>query len=281
MWYSPYLEFEPSLGFEVNTKVFENPDGIPDHSTQYCPVIRTRLGAIIERIFDVSFMGLDGLKHKISPVLEYEFRDFHQDGYRPWFDPLDDIDGINRITFSLLNRLDARRVTKNGALRYSRWGILDLRQAYSIKEARRDEEPWRKKEPFLPLQVMGRIYPRDSLEFEANATWDHYRDEIASTDLSFQLSVGRSGGRKDRYQVDYQYASGDMETINYLVDIYLGSGFSIGSSLRKDLNYDDTLQSNYWLDYESQCWAVRLSAGSLDGIDSLMLTIRLKGLGEL
>lgn len=279
LWYSPYLEFEPSIGFEVNSRSFESPD--MGHSTQYSPVIKGRVSSRIEKVFHGPILGFEALKHKIQPSLEYEYRDFHQDSYHPWFEPLDEQDGINRITLSLLNRLDGKRVLKHGSTRYSRWGILDLRQPYSIKEARRDEEPWREKRPFLPLEAIARFYPLDSFELETSATWDHYTDEIASADLLFQFLVERGGGKKDTYQLEYQYISGDMENINYLLNINLGGGFSAGTSMRRELNFDDTLESNYWLDYESQCWAVRFSAGSLDGVDSVMLTIRLKGLGEL
>lgn len=279
MWHSPYIEFEPSIGFEINSRIFESPE--TGHSTQYCPVIRARLGSVIERIYDGPIIGLDGLKHKISPTLEYEYRDFHQDSFHPWFEPMDVRDGMNQVTLSLLNRLDSKRSSKDGTVKYSRWGILDIKQPYSIKEARRDEEPWREKRPFLPLEAVLRLYPIDLFEFEANATWDHYTEEIASADLLFQLNVPREGGRKDTYRLDYQYMSGDTENINYFINVYLGGGFSAGTSMRRELNFGDTLESNYWLDYESQCWAVRFSAGSLDGIDSVMLTIKLKGLGQL
>ena len=64
------------------------------------------------------------------------------------------------------------------------------------------------------------------------------------------------------------------------MDINLSHGFSVGTSLKRDLDSDHTLESSYWLDYESQCWGVRFHTGRIDEIENITVTFRLIGLGE-
>ena len=71
-----------------------------------------------------------------------------------------------------------------------------------------------------------------------------------------------------------------VENLNYRLHIHLLYGFSVGSSLKRDLSLPYTLERSNWLQYESQCWTIRFVVGRLDEVDSVMVTFSLKGLGE-
>ena len=48
-----------------------------------------------------------------------------------------------------------------------------------------------------------------------------------------------------------------------------------------DLDFDENITSRYWLQYQRQCWGVRLIAEDEDNETSVMLEFQLKGLGAL
>ncbi|MFH1349359.1 MAG: LPS assembly protein LptD [Pseudomonadota bacterium] len=282
MWVAPYLEFEPSINFTRNTQWLDETSDNFDQQSQDVYDFRTRLSTILERTFDFEMRNVKRLKHKFSPSLIYEYRSHKdEDRYRPWFEAVDWEGDINRITLALDNLLDARKENDKGEVSYAQWGTFSLSQGYNPEEARRTEEAWRGKQPLEPLRGILTLEPFSNLKFDSQARWDYSRDDISFADLSLELSMDRAGGRKDSYEIDYRYYAEGIEYLNYRININLLYGFSTGTALKRDLTLKENLESIYWVQYDSQCWRVRLIAGSLDGIDSVMVTFGLKGIGDL
>lgn len=282
IWFGRYLQFEPALSFIRNREWFDDHLENIDHQTRDVYQIKARLSSILEKTFDLEWKKAKKLKHKITPSLTYEFRvPKDEDRLRPWFEPIDVEGKINRITFSFANLLDARNEDDKGGITYAQWGTFSLSQGYDINEARRDEEPGREKNPFEPLVGILTFMPYPDLNLDLEAHWDHDEDDISFADLSLELSIDRSGGRKDRYEIDYQFVKGGNESLTYYLNVNLLYGFSAGTSLKRDLNVGRNIESSYWLDYQSQCWGVRLATEKLDNVDTVMVFFRLVGLGDL
>jgi LPS-assembly protein len=277
-----YLEFETSIAYTYNAQwVDDDPLGI-DRQTRNAYHAQARLSTVLERTFDIQWREYTGLKHKIRPTLTYDFRSHRdEDRFQPWFEPIDDVGDLNHVTLAIENILDSRRDDEEGKTHYAQWGTFTLRQPYSIDEARRDDEPERDREPFEPLEAELNVFPFPWLDVDAETHWDHYQSDITYTDISAGFSMERSGGRTDRYALEYQYEEDDSQFLGYRVHLNLAGGFSAGTALRKELEMDHTLDSAYWVQYQAQCWGLRLSAGSLDGVDSFMLTFHLLGLGDV
>jgi len=280
MWLGPYLEFEPSVSFTRDTQWIDNHHD--DRQSRDAYKFQTRLSTFMERIFDLEWRKIKRIKHKITPTLSYEYR-IHkdEDRYQPWFEPIDAEGKINRVTFSIDNMLDAKKVDSKGSTTYSQLGTFSLSQGYDIDEAQRDEEPWKKKEPFEPLKGVMTFMPFPDLDIDAEAHWDHYDDDISFADLSLELEVDRSGGRKDSYEIDYVYQKDSNKSLSYSLNVNLLPRFSAGSTLKRDLDIDQNIENSYWVEYESQCWGVRMTAAKLDDVSSIMLTFRLLGLGDI
>jgi len=279
MFLGRYLEFEPSLGYEHNTQWIDEDHLGSGTRTRNAYHARARVSTVLEKVFDIRWREFTGLKHKIRPSITYDFRSHRdQDLFRPWFEPMDETGDLNHITLSLENILDSRREDMDGNILYGQWGTFTLSQPFNLQEARRDHEPWRKKEPFEPLAAELNAFPFHWLDVKAETRWDHYRRSITFADISAEVTVDRLVGRKDRYALEYQYQEGGSRYIGYRVDLYVGGGFSVGTALRRELNTSHNLDSAYWIDYRSQCWGLRLSAGRLDGINSISVTFRLLGL---
>jgi len=277
-----YAEMEQSLALFLNSQWLDTSHDGEDQISRRAYESKTRISTVMERIFDFRWNDTRKLKHKIVPSLTYTYRGYHEgDTYQPWFESIDEIGKVNKITFAIENLLDARNEDDKGAVSYAQWGTFALSQSYNIDESRRDGEPWREKRPFDPLEGILTFTPFPDLNFEAEAHWDHYESQISFSDLSLELTVRRSGGRFDTFEIDYLYEKDVSNSLNYRFNINLDYGFAVGSSLTRDFDRQETLGRSYWIDYTSQCWAVRLVAENLDDVSSFMIYFRILGIGGL
>ena len=187
----------------------------------------------------------------------------------------------NRIAFSLKNYLNARFENKKGQVSYRQWVTLTLTQAYDFEEERRHTEPGEKKEPFEPLNVTLRVQPLANIDFLGHLNWDHYDREIADADLSLDLFIQRSGGKKDTFKIDYVFERDNQETVSASFALNLAYGFSVGASIERDLLLDKNVSNGYWLGYDSQCWGVELGTEIDEKDTTVMVRFNLLGLGDI
>ncbi|MDY6971056.1 MAG: LPS assembly protein LptD, partial [Thermodesulfobacteriota bacterium] len=283
LWLGPYIEFEPSISCTYNAHRLEDPGENPERQSKRAFEVGARLSATAERIFDLGWRDVRKVKHKMSPVLSYKYRD-HRDekAFRPWFDPIDEVEDINQIALSLEHYLDARLENEKGEATYHQWATLNLSQGYDIDEARRHGGTEGKKEPFLPLSATLMVTPFPDLDLRGHMQWDHYDHVIPEASLSLELFVKRSGGRRDIYTVDYLYSrKDDQKSLDFWFNVNLAYGFSLGSSLERDLEAGQNISNRYWLEYASQCWGIQLGAEEEDEETSIQIVFRFLGLGDI
>jgi LPS-assembly protein len=283
MWFGKYLELEPSVGYTVIAQRFDRPNQEERRQTKDAYDFQTRVSTVLERTFDVAWGDATKLKHKFFPSLTYRYqvnRDSDLD--QPWFEPIDVSDKSNILVLSLENFLDARKENKKGEASYEQWVTFSLSQGYDIDGERRDEAPGQEKRPFLPLTGVLTLSPYPHLYFDAVALWDHYDKEITFADVGLQWYLQRSGGRMDSVGIDYRYVKGTGEKgLNLNLHVNLLRGFSAGTTISRDLNLSKSVDERFYVDYQSQCWGVRVIAESFSGVDSIMVVFRLLGLGDL
>jgi LPS-assembly protein len=286
LWlFDRYLEFEPRIRYLFNSQWINDSAEEENHLSKGAYEVGARLAASAERIYNLGWMNTTKLKHKISPVLSYAYQVRHDDeGQSPWFEPIENNFGIdkigNLISLSLDNFFDARIENKKGHAYYRRWATFSLSQAYNIDEARRNENPEIEKKPFAPLTASLSVYPTSALDLSWTTAWDHYEKEIPYTILSLNLTVDRSGGRQDLYSIDYMDNQTGQSSLNYWIEVNLAYGFSVGSSLARDMDLGENISNRYWLQYMSQCWGVKLIGEREDDETSIMLQFHLLGLGD-
>ncbi len=284
LWLGRYLEFEPWVRYTFNPQSFGYSHGDFDSQNLNAFEVGSRVSTNLARVYDHGFWGAKRLKHKIRPTLGYSYRDLHDgDDESPWFEPVKEEGDANLITFSFENFLDARLEDQNGHVFYRQWAKLMLSQSYDIDEERNSDERGRDDEPFEPLYAEMILRPWPNLYFFGAAEWDHYDEEIIFADFSLNLSVARSGGRRDRLALNYQYDEEEdrRESINFWFDVNLAYGLSAGSSLERDLDIGENISNRYWLQYQRQCWGIRFAAEKADEETSVMLEFQLLGLGDI
>jgi hypothetical protein len=136
------------------------------------------------------------------------------------------------------------------------------------------------RQPLGPLQAKVSLTPYPAIDLSATANWDHYEREMKSGSGSLDLTIERSGGRQDLYRVDLAYAKETTRNLNYEAEINLLFGFSVGVKRKRDLIIKYDIENSYWVDYQSQCWGLRLVYEELEADERVMLFFRLLGVGE-
>jgi LPS-assembly protein len=282
LWLDPYLQFEPFFRYTYNVEWFDEGKGSTDHQNKWAYETGARLLTDLERVYDIKWWGAKRLKHRMRPMLSYTYRALQdEDVESPWFDPIYAEGRKNRMAFSLENYLDARFDNKKGGVSYRQWVTLTVTQAYDIEEERRHTEPGEKRKPFEPLNVTLRVQPLNGIDFLGHLNWDHYDREITDANLSLDLFIQRSGGKKDTFMINYVFERDIQETVSASFALNLAYGFSVGASLERDLLLDKNISNDYWLGYESQCWGVELGTEIDEKDTTIMLRFKLLGLGEI
>jgi hypothetical protein len=279
MWFGRYLALDSSINYTGNVEWVDDPQEVIDHQSKDAYQVQARLSTILERAFGIERGNMKKLKHKVSPSLAYEYGVFpDEQDVSPWFNPLDQESKVNRVVFAIENIFDARMENEKGTVSYRQLATFTLTQGYDINEARRDEAPGEEKEALEPLLATMILRPFPGLHFLGRTAWDYEKDSLTTVDLSLDLSLPRSGGRRDRFAVDYVDVENRNKALNFSADVHLAHGFSAGTLLNRDLDLKKNSYSTYWLEYKSQCWGVRVGVKKEDEETSFMLTIHLFGL---
>ena len=282
MWLNRYLQFEPSVSYTGNALWVDQSERGKGNQYRNAYDAETRFSTVLERIYDTDWASATKLKHKIVPSLLYNYRAYKNlNGVQPWFESMDADGSMNRVALALDNFLDARRDTeKEGAL-YEQWTRFTLFQGYRLDGTWWDKGLSGEDRPFEPLAGILTLRPFSNLYLDTEVHWDWYDKNIPFADVALALNIPRSGGRTDYIGVDYQYVKEGDKGFNANAFVNLDYGFSIGGGIRRDLNTENSLSKSLYIDYQSQCWGVRVISSNLDGIGSIMVHFRLLGFGQI
>lgn len=275
-----YLQAEPSLRYTLNDCRLDNSADAYDPNTVKGAMDGTfTLSTDLERTYDAGWGTVKELRHRIWPVLTYEYRlPQGNEDQDPWFDPIDQEGKINRLSLALENFLDARLQNRKGNVSYRQWATLNISQGYNF-ERPEDQLVPESNGSLTPLTADMVVTPFPDLDLRGNGQWDHYLHQISEASVSIDVKVPRAGDRKDYYHLDYLYQKDISRSLGFEWDMNLAYGFSAGVNLRKNLMVNHSIYSRYWLGYESQCWGARLYFQSDDSGTRVMLGFNLLGLG--
>jgi len=264
-----YLEFETSMSVTRNMQWLDNNPYSIDSRSRNAYQFQARLSTILERIFDIQWEQAKSLRHKLVPSFIYEYRSHKDDAdYTPWFEAIDAVGEFNRITFSVDNFIDVKKQDSKGDITYSQWAFLNLTQGYDPNKSH-----------FEPLTGILTLMPFHGLDLDTEFRWDHDKNQISYADLSLEFDMNRSGGRQDIYEIDYVYLNEGNKGLSYYLNVNLAHGFSLGSSLQRDMDLGHDIEKSYWIEYLAQCWGTRLTFEKFDEESRIMLTFRILGLG--
>jgi LPS-assembly protein len=283
MWFGRYLQFEPSVSYRKAEQRSEDPIEGTQKLSKDALDFQARFSTILDRVYGIQWGQATRLRHKFQPSLIYEYRGSGDtDPSQPWFEPLDKEGRINRVSLSLENFLDSRQETgKKGEATYQQWVYFNLLQGYNLKEAGGPEDQENEDRPLEPLIATLTLTPYSSLYFDGEVRWDYYQSNIPYARASLSWAIQRSAGRTDNIGVGYEYTRNGNEGLYLSGHVNLIHGFSVGGMLSQNLSAQTAVQEAIYLDYQSQCWGVRVIAENLEGSNSFMVLFRLLGFGSL
>ncbi|UCH06737.1 MAG: LPS assembly protein LptD [Deltaproteobacteria bacterium] len=273
---------EPSVTYFLTYRWVDEYQDRQDEPSKNTYEVGLQCYTILERIFDIEYRNVRRLKHKFQPTLSYTFRPYQErEADTPWFEPIDTLTRYNVISLSLDNFLDVRREDERGRPSYSQGAKLSISQGYDLDEARKEIVPGEKRKPFTPLEAKLSLTPVPALDLSARGAWNHYDHHLSSGSVSLDLSVARGERSQDRYSIDFEYARDSVKSLNYDVAVNLLYGISVGATGKKDLEAHYDIENSYWIDYQSQCWGIRLLYEDLEEDKRTLLMFRLLGIGEV
>jgi LPS-assembly protein len=282
MWMGRYLQFEPSISYTGRAQWLSRSETGKADQYRDAYDAQARFSTVLERVYDTNWASAAKLMHKVVPSLLYNYRVYKQPNtLQPWFDPLNADGSANRIALVLDNFLDARKDTeKQGAL-YEQWTRFTLIQGYRLDGTYWDNGLSGEKRPFEPLIGILTLRPSSILYLDTEVHYDYYETDVSFADVSLVLSIPRSGGRADSIAADYQFARNGDQGLGGSANINLAYGFSVGGGLSRNISAGSSLAKSLYVDYQSQCWGVRVISDNLSGIGSIMVQFRLLGIGQL
>ena len=255
------------------------------------------LSTTIEKDYKTNLFGASSVKHRILPKISYTMsRHKDMDKYRPWYETIDSIESdgrVNELAFSLENFLNAKTIGENNTFSYRQWLKFVLTQRIDLEEARRNEIlGGKEKKPLLPLRASMRLRPSQVISLSGSLYWDHYESEITAASASLSLKLPRSGKRYDSIGLDYYNSRNYLDRINNVyenmsdlrlrAEINVWENYILGGNFSLNLRGgegNNTL-SSIWLQYASQCWAIKTSVDWGDRDVGFAIRFVLNGFGS-
>ncbi len=269
-----YLTIEPSAGlretaYRLDKKNFG--DDYENHQWPHRELFDTRLDVFTEvsKVFDLQGQMFEKIKHNIRPQVTHEFiPDSNQSGL-PRFDPIDQIDKTNQITYSLTNTLTSKSRTaqtkqsvaeppgvRNGSgqkpadYRYQDFFRFKVGQSYDFEKSKKE---------FSPIAAKLNITPGRYIEIDADASWSVY--DTAFLSHNFQASLWDNRG--DILYLDYRYAkeSEEIENPESIQSIFgkltvqLTDRLSLLAEHEQNIEKDLRIRTAAGFSYQAQCWS--------------------------
>lgn len=270
-----YLTIEPSAGLRETAYLMDKnnfDDEYDNHQWPHRELFDTRLDFFTEisRVFDLQGQMFEKIKHTIRPQITHEFISGASQSGLPRFDPLDQVDNTNQITYSLSNTLTSKSKAarakpsvaeppevRNGpgqdpvAYQYQDFFRFKVGQSYDFEKS---------KKAFSPIAAKLNITPRKYFAVDADAAWSVYDTQF----LSHNVQTSLFDHRGDRLYVSYRYSkeSEEVENSSTIHSIFgqltlqLTDHLSIFAGQQQNIESDLRTLTTAGFSYQAQCWSV-------------------------
>ena len=269
-----YLTIEPSAGLRETAYLMDKNnfnDEYDNHQWPHRELFDTRLDFFTEisRVFDLHGQMFEKIKHTIRPQVTHDFiPDVNQSGL-PRFDPIDQIDKTNQITYSLTNTLTSKskgaraersragpQEVSNGAgqkpvdYQYQDFLRFKVGQSYNFEKSKKE---------FSPVAAKLNITPGSYIEIDADATWSVYDTSF----LSHNVQASLWDHRGDKLYVDYRYAKESEEIENFeniqsifgKLTVQLTDRLSLLAEHEQNIEKNLQIRTATGFSYQAQCWS--------------------------
>ena len=269
-----YLTIEPSAGLRETAYLMDKSnfsDEYDNHQWPHRELFDTRLDFFTEisKVFDLQGQMFEKIKHTIRPQVTHDFiPDANQSGL-PRFDPIDQIDKTNQITYSLTNTLTSKSraaqakqpiaelsEAPNGSnqkpvdRQYQDFFRFKVGQSYDFEKSKKE---------FSPIAAKLNITPGKYFEIDADAAWSVYDTRF----LSHNVQASLWDHRGDKLSVDYRYAKKseeiknpeNIQSILGKFTVQLTDRLSILAEHEQNIEKNLRIRTAAGFSYQAQCWS--------------------------
>ncbi len=226
--------------------------------------------------------GIGRIRHSIEPTLSYSYIP-PVDQTDPvtllplirQFDAVDTVTKQNMVTATLVNRLTAHYKDAAGFTTYDLF-VFRVAQSYELNSAGTSSSTRSRSD------ITSEFFWRTPklLKVSANVKYDTYTGNYTSSNLS--VDVTPEGMNFDLTH-RFLKATPDNKRTEFLIG---GAGFTAGpwrfqTQFWRDMENGKTTQRELGAHYASQCWGFGVSYTQRPGDTQYLMTLELKGLGEM
>jgi len=227
--------------------------GLKDDQLLAIPKAGAQISSSFSRIFDVSFLDLQRMRHELVPTLSYLYVGDKDQSSVPLFDQLDRLNAQQTLAFSLASHLGGRIAKKEGAAEYRNLMTLRLLQNYSLSGSRTDlltltddSRRWG------DLTLESETWVHRSVRLLADLRYSHYDHRISSTASGVEYNDLRGNAAR----ISYRMVDRQLDYLEGATSIALTRPLYATYTTRYSFDKHDFLESYYALEFRHQCWSV-------------------------
>jgi LPS-assembly protein len=261
----------------------EEPDGEDEFEARTLPTLQASLSTTVFRVFDTPWSRYGKARHRIEPLVRYEYIPRVNQDDLPFYDETDRIPYTSEITYGLTNFIDGKIETSSGS-QIHRLLKLEVSQSYSLGD------------PFFPGEdsperrfsnIRGELWfsPFPYFDLRSDAEYSLIPDQI----VLYNGLAKFSDSRGDSASVEYRFSRDELEEINFYSQIKLWEWAELFGSYRYDLFNDLRFDTVGGVTFRAKCWNVTFSVEdrnrsfdrTRDEEIKLNLSISIEGLGSV
>lgn len=206
--------------------------------------------------------------HHLEPRIVYEFQPHINQEKLPYFDDLDRLPKINRLTYSLTNYFTGEK---------REWLWLKVSQTYDINEQRRRLVPGERRKPFSDILIETQFNAWSFGYLDSEISISPYRDGVTYTHTHLDLKDWRG----DSLRLDYQYRPGQTNDLGTGCYINLVPSWQAYVENQHSFMYHRDVETRIGIRYNAQCWGIELAYSDTFENRRALIIFSLKGFGEI
>ncbi len=288
--WDPYLNLEPSVAVRETLYLLDQVEESeqngqdPGHrETRELYDIQVKTSTDLANVYPVELGSWTKVRHTLRPEVVYEYIPSVDQDNLPFFDSLDRIPGVNRVTYSLTNFFSARKEEK-GKVTYLDALRLKLSESYSFDdpETLLNGEIVKQGRRFSDIGLETDLTPSPYLSLTYKTQWSPYDVDFTSHEVYATLRDPRgdslSGTYRKREPLEEQVP---VDEIDAALTVKLTEGLTF--FVRRDYSFtlNQNIETEYRVTLARQCWGVMVSYVDKPDDQRISVGFTLTGIGEL
>ncbi|MBI5182891.1 MAG: LPS-assembly protein LptD [Nitrospinae bacterium] len=252
-----WLMFTPTIGiretyYDLGERDGEETDGF---TREIYDINLLLEGPNFSRVFHTKSEYIPKIKHLIEPRIIYDYiPEMDEDDRRKiiGFDGVDNIPPLSRVTYSLTNRVLKKVMQEESVFKTEEALRLEVSQSYDLMESTRSLIPERRRSPLSEIRFDLDTRIIDPLMINMDSTYDIYDDIVSTVNMELGIKKERIG----HIYLERRYKRSTSTFLCGSLGLILPLGLGFQYTLRYDELKGEVIESDYSLEYPSQCWGL-------------------------